>query len=301
MWSHLISTTSYAELHAFAQSMRLPHRGFDLDHYDLPESRYHDALALGAIPVSSNELIRLLCACGLRVPARERAAARPQRRRLFLQHQWQHLGTLLAVAQPERWARLGEKVLTAWNEPHRHYHDERHLRDVLLALNQLHVMGQELHPHTLAAAWFHDVIYAGSSTDEAESAAYAQLELEGVGLGQAAVGQVAELILATTPGAPSPVTVQILLLLHILLGIASSSMPISPSLDPARSVTANIQQAYELNMHTYLLKISGKPERRSYAHTSPKSSCITRPSEPPPCLGPGDMVSQFIVLVWVQV
>ncbi len=35
-WSHLISDTSFAELHTFARALGIPERGFDGDHYDVP-------------------------------------------------------------------------------------------------------------------------------------------------------------------------------------------------------------------------------------------------------------------------
>ncbi len=71
-WSHLVSDTSLAELHAFAERAGLPRRAFDLDHYDVPDERHAELVALGAVPVSAGELIRRLRASGLRVPARDR-------------------------------------------------------------------------------------------------------------------------------------------------------------------------------------------------------------------------------------
>ena len=50
----------------FARSLGIPERGFDRDHYDLPEEWYDDAVAAGAVPVSSRELIIRLLAAGLR-------------------------------------------------------------------------------------------------------------------------------------------------------------------------------------------------------------------------------------------
>ncbi|TFD31477.1 DUF4031 domain-containing protein [Cryobacterium cryoconiti] len=74
VWSHLVSDSSLAELHAFAEANGIPRRGFDLDHYDVPQ-RLHDALvAAGAHPVGNRELVLRLRASGLRVSARERAA-----------------------------------------------------------------------------------------------------------------------------------------------------------------------------------------------------------------------------------
>ena len=72
VWSHLVSDESYDELHAFAERAGLPARAFDLDHYDVPEHRYAELVALGAEPVDGHQLIRRLTPPGLRVPARAR-------------------------------------------------------------------------------------------------------------------------------------------------------------------------------------------------------------------------------------
>lgn len=73
-WSHLVSDVSLDELHAFAESVGLPGRLFDLDHYDVPVARYEDVLAAGAVSVSGRELITRLRASGLRVSAASRRA-----------------------------------------------------------------------------------------------------------------------------------------------------------------------------------------------------------------------------------
>jgi hypothetical protein len=70
MWSHLVSDVSYDELHFFAEELGVPRRAFERDHYDLPSHRYADAVAAGAIEVSSREVVRLLYAAGLRRPKR---------------------------------------------------------------------------------------------------------------------------------------------------------------------------------------------------------------------------------------
>jgi len=66
LWSHLASDTSYDELHAFAAGLGVPARGFDRDHYDIPAEHYDAALAAGAEPVRSRELVRRLTTAGLR-------------------------------------------------------------------------------------------------------------------------------------------------------------------------------------------------------------------------------------------
>lgn len=66
LWSHLASDVSYAELHAFAARLGAPARAFERDHYDLPAERYRSAIALGAEPVSSRELVERITRAGLR-------------------------------------------------------------------------------------------------------------------------------------------------------------------------------------------------------------------------------------------
>ncbi|SBV29330.1 Protein of unknown function [Micromonospora krabiensis] len=68
LWSHLISDVSYAELHAFAEALGAPRRGFDRDHYDIPAERFAMAVWLGARVVPSRELVRLLRGADLRRP-----------------------------------------------------------------------------------------------------------------------------------------------------------------------------------------------------------------------------------------
>lgn len=57
-WCHLVSDTSYDELHEFAQTLGIPRRGFQGDHYDLPEVLVEWALAMGAEQVTSKVLIQ---------------------------------------------------------------------------------------------------------------------------------------------------------------------------------------------------------------------------------------------------
>lgn len=75
LWAHLVSDRDLAELHAFAAANGIPARGFDLDHYDVPEEAIGRLVQAGAHPVTGRELVRRLIASGLRVTARERRAA----------------------------------------------------------------------------------------------------------------------------------------------------------------------------------------------------------------------------------
>lgn len=73
-WCHLVSDTSYDELHEFAAAAGIPRRGFQGDHYDVPE-RYRDELiSAGAVEVDSRDLVRRLRAAGLRLTPAERRA-----------------------------------------------------------------------------------------------------------------------------------------------------------------------------------------------------------------------------------
>jgi len=65
-WAHLVSDTSFDELHAFAARVGLPRRAFHRDHYDLPAEWHEKAVQLGAAEVTSRELVRRLKAAGLR-------------------------------------------------------------------------------------------------------------------------------------------------------------------------------------------------------------------------------------------
>lgn len=72
LWAHLVSDESLDELHAFARAQDLPARGFDLDHYDVPEDAVPRLVAAGAVHVGGKELVRRLIASGLRVRGRDR-------------------------------------------------------------------------------------------------------------------------------------------------------------------------------------------------------------------------------------
>ena len=68
LWSHLVSDSSFEELHAFAEMLGAPRRAFDRDHYDIPELRFRSALWLGATLLPSRKLAARLRTAGLRRP-----------------------------------------------------------------------------------------------------------------------------------------------------------------------------------------------------------------------------------------
>ena len=67
-FSHLVSDTSYEELHDFADRLGVARRAFDRDHYDIPDMRFPSALWLGATLLPSRELASRLRRAGLRRP-----------------------------------------------------------------------------------------------------------------------------------------------------------------------------------------------------------------------------------------
>lgn len=71
-WCHLVSDESYDELHAFAKGNGIPRRGFQGDHYDVPEELRADLIAAGAVVVESRVLLRRLKGAGLRLTPTQR-------------------------------------------------------------------------------------------------------------------------------------------------------------------------------------------------------------------------------------
>ena len=98
LWSHMISDTSYAELHDFAASVGIPPRAFERDHYDVIAERYESVVAAGAHRASSREIVAMLHRAGLR--RRHRSALAPP-----LGRRWPRPlapGDLVAVVSPVR-------------------------------------------------------------------------------------------------------------------------------------------------------------------------------------------------------
>ncbi len=75
LWAHLVSDSSYEELHDFAGQLGMPRHAFQGDHYDVPAALREQAIALGAQPVAARELLARLTGAGLR--RRKRRAAPP--------------------------------------------------------------------------------------------------------------------------------------------------------------------------------------------------------------------------------
>lgn len=192
-FAHLVSDTSLNELHAFAAAAGLPDRAFDHDHYDIPERRHAELVALGAEPVSEKELLRRLRASGLRVRPADRTP-KPAQVLDGLRRAWWEL-------LPEA-PGLGAELLARWQEPQRAYHDVRHLAQALGAARL--VSGGAPDRPVQLALWFHDAVYElRPGEDEEASARLAEERLTGLLL-PAEVDEVARLVRLTTTHDPEP-------------------------------------------------------------------------------------------------
>ncbi len=105
---------------------------------------------------------------------------------------------------------VGQGLLDRWDQPGRHFHNLRHLADVLGRVDEL---SQETHDPDLVrlAAWYHGAIFdaKGGATyankggeDETASAALADAELTRLGVPEPAVRRVAHLVNALVRHAP---------------------------------------------------------------------------------------------------
>ena len=72
LWAHIVSDSSLDELHDFAARAGIPRRAFDHDHYDVPERKWDELVAMGAHPVGVREMVTRLRNSGLRVTQREK-------------------------------------------------------------------------------------------------------------------------------------------------------------------------------------------------------------------------------------
>ncbi|MDQ6895693.1 MAG: DUF4031 domain-containing protein [Actinomycetota bacterium] len=75
VFAHLVSDTSFDELHDFARRAGLHPRSHHGDHYDVPAQRYAAVVAAGATSTTGAEVVRRLIASGLRL--RKRQGDRP--------------------------------------------------------------------------------------------------------------------------------------------------------------------------------------------------------------------------------
>jgi predicted metal-dependent HD superfamily phosphohydrolase len=191
MWAHLVSDTSYLELHEFADLLGIPHRAFQGDHYDVPSDYRERAIALGASAVSSRELVSRLRVAGLRRRLPGTAVVKAWTAAV------ERLGGNTAAA-----ARTGLELEQRYHEPHRRYHTDDHIRAVLVHADdlaeQIGLPAGDRAILTLAVC-AHDVVYeARPGKDEEASAAWARRCLRECLLPSAYGERVAAAVLATS-------------------------------------------------------------------------------------------------------
>ena len=111
----------------------------------------------------------------------------------------------LAANWREAWSALGRpapaglrvELMNAWAEPHRHYHDPRHLGECL-ALWARWRDGCERPGEVALALWFHDAVYdPRSGSNELNSAAWAARALVHAGADSDTAQRVHDLVMAT--------------------------------------------------------------------------------------------------------
>ena len=109
-----------------------------------------------------------------------------------------------ATAPVQQIEETGESLLERWSEPSRHFHNVRHLTDVLARVDEL---AEEAHEPDLVrlAAWYHGAVFSSAERasyahrggeDERASGLLARQELEALGVPEAAVNRVAMLVVA---------------------------------------------------------------------------------------------------------
>lgn len=121
-----------------------------------------------------------------------------------LQKAWTELITGLG-ADPAAAATALKGLARRYDEEHRAYHGLAHIRHVLATVDMLLAEQPSVDDPAAVrlAAWFHDAVYDPRADDnEAASARLAQRELADLGIDEARIGRVAQLILATSDHRP---------------------------------------------------------------------------------------------------
>ena len=93
---------------------------------------------------------------------------------------------------------LAGRLVGAYGDPRRGYHDLRHLTEVLDRLDELQAAGASFEPvRVRLAAWFHDAVHEGLPGDEESSARWAEEALTEVAVEPSVVADVARLVRLT--------------------------------------------------------------------------------------------------------
>ena len=93
-----------------------------------------------------------------------------------------------------------QDLMLRWNEPHRHFHNVKHLRDCLNVYDDYPCDYRKIQNPCIVeiALWYHDAVYCpGSENNEEQSADMARRDLKYLGIADNVVDEVANSIMAT--------------------------------------------------------------------------------------------------------
>ena len=97
-----------------------------------------------------------------------------------------------------------DRLVAAYSDPARRYHDARHLAEVFARVDDLAAGGAVFdRVAVLLAAWFHDAVYDGRPGAEERSAAWASTELPDLGVDDGTVAEVTRLVRLTETHRPA--------------------------------------------------------------------------------------------------
>ena len=107
-----------------------------------------------------------------------------------------------ATASPAAISSAAARLLDRWEDPRRHFHNVRHLVDLLQRVDELQQEAHDAHSVRLAA-WYHGAVFDSDAEaayakrggeDEAASAEYARTELAALGVPSERIADVATMV-----------------------------------------------------------------------------------------------------------
>ncbi|MEP6815627.1 MAG: hypothetical protein ABI873_08770 [Marmoricola sp.] len=103
---------------------------------------------------------------------------------------------------------IRDRLVGAYDDPSRGYHDLRHLSEVFMRLDELMPEAHPEHDAVLLAAWFHDAVYESATSagdgNEERSAIMAERELATGDAPPMLIDEVARLVRLTAHHRPAP-------------------------------------------------------------------------------------------------
>ncbi|MCG2801468.1 MAG: hypothetical protein L6311_05135 [Cellulomonas sp.] len=117
-----------------------------------------------------------------------------------------------ATATPEQIRETADRLLDRWRDPERHFHNLKHLVDVLARVDEL---GEETHEPAIVrlAAWYHGAVFDSAKyktyatrggEDEVASAVVAMRELTALGVPAERARRVSDLVSMLVRHSPAP-------------------------------------------------------------------------------------------------